>query len=210
MELVANKMAQRLSLVAQQNIKIEIICHKAVETEPLSALDQSYALFSLVHYVAQLHIPISLIEKQLIRFCDKVIQSQKGFPYFLTIFQSLDRSTLPDSYQERRVIISRIRAINLLALRLSQSSHCGVLDLDSMFTRLGGQNIGTDFTLKGELAHDIAADFISTTLLEDLADSRISLSAEMKTQLLAGGYKGTLQRSLQRIFKKDGIEKTIN
>ncbi|APB98232.1 hypothetical protein A4F89_02200 [Polynucleobacter asymbioticus] len=209
MELVAHIVAHRFSLAAKKDISVDIRCCNAANTSPLADFNKSYVIYSLLHYLEQPNVEISLIEKRLTKLCTQTIECHNGLPYFITIFQYLDRLNLQDDLWQRNAIIRRIREINLIALRLSQSNMCGIIDLDSLFTRIGGQNVRTDYTLKGVTAHQIAADFVSTVLIESHVNFAGNLDADTKDLLMSGGYEGILKRSSQRLLR-DENNKTKN
>ena len=198
MELVANIMSHRFSLATNKNISIEIRCHNVTDMETISDLDDSYVIYSLLN-CAEAILKISDIEKQLVNLCTHMRNNRMNRLYFLNLFQYieiLDSQKIIIKSEEK---ISKIRAINLLALNLSQSQKCRIIDLDSIFTRLGAQNLQTDYTLKGGRAHQIAADFISTTLIEEHLESIDHLNTDANNHLHAGGYEGVLKRALKQI-----------
>ena len=200
---LANLLANRLTLAAKKTINIELRCFNACNIESVKILEHSFVVCSLIHYILDSNCDLNQLRGKLLRLSSSsLINNLNGF-YLMTIFPSYQLNEVREKKIDVNQVMRRIRALNMLALNLSHKNGFGVLDLDLLFTRLGGALTNTDYTLRGKIAHQIAADFICTALLEEYLSVYVGIDQEVRSNLILGGYEGVMSRA-SRLIMADG------
>jgi hypothetical protein len=198
-EKMVDLLTQRLTLAAKKIVQVKAICHSASEKPSELIPNDCIILHSLLHHVINNNKSLDQIESDWSDLYKKRKADFNRATYFLTIFQYCDNSDYRNPLCGIEEKIQRIRELNLLAIKLSHLHQFKIIDLDSIFTKLGAIKTSTDYTLRGDTAQAIAADLISSTLLERHFSNFEVLGNDSKEEFIAGGYQEFFARAVQLV-----------
>ena len=160
-------LGQHLSRLSAKEFNIQFEYHDASKVVPEYISHEDLCIRSLLHHVFEDNISLDTIKNCHTQGTSNSKPNTPNKTFLLTIFHYVNPLLLAEHDLDIQSIVQRIRAINLAALEASNSVGFGVLDIDGIFSRLGANNLKTDYKMRGNMAHQVAADFISTALLQD-------------------------------------------
>jgi hypothetical protein len=210
MSIAIDLLRKRLSIIAGQNIEVDASFIHVNDIDPLQNSNQAIVVHSLMFLIQKNHQELENFEKKWgLNKLDSEA-TRLGKHYFLTIFQYLLTASGITSNAVNEMSIKHIRDINLLAFKMSHLYKYLIIDLDLVFTQLGALSTETDYSLKGDFAKLIAADFICTTLMLDNLNIFLGENFENRAHLVFGGIKGFYNRSLKLLTTRMRTEDPTN
>jgi hypothetical protein len=139
----------------------------------------SVIIISMLAQIGTLDEPWSEIEGRLRRAC-AALNDQGRTAMICTILRHVDPAGA-----DTRLLLRRIRRLNLLATELSREFGALVIDIDRVFANLGAWRLATDYRLGGPAAIDLAARTLALGIVSDALDPFVpfELQAEAHRQL---------------------------
>jgi hypothetical protein len=106
--------------------------------------------------------------------------------FLVTVFHRVARGDTPAEHLAATALRERIRRLNVLAAELSRETGAGVIDIDRIFTLIGGEQVGADYRLDSARARLTAAHAAAWAMLSFGLDELASIEAQERAKLALG------------------------